>query len=75
MKLLKKWQQVLERRHSACDLTRLGQRPGELWKGKLEYVVSLSRLIHLFDVSGGEHRSLILMLSPQSLQDVAKTRH
>ena len=30
MKLLKKWQQVLERRHSAGDLTRPGQRPGEL---------------------------------------------
>ena len=29
MKLLKKWQQVLERRHSAHDLTRPGQRPGE----------------------------------------------
>ena len=31
MKLLKKWQQGLERRHSACDLTRPGQRPGELF--------------------------------------------
>ena len=29
MKLLKKWQQVLERRHSARDLTCPGQRPGE----------------------------------------------
>ena len=30
MKLLEKWPQVLERRHSVDDLTRPGQRPGEL---------------------------------------------
>ena len=36
MKLLKEWQQVLERRHSAGDLTRPGQRPGEFKKMLLE---------------------------------------